>query len=101
MGATHDDRRPAQTTTPSTDVSEAEAEAIADTTSAGQAEDAGLVAPTTGDTSSTAAADGPSDRTREQQDGPPDAEEDRQQLQQGSGQASPSFGEQQQRVPPR
>jgi len=100
MGATHDDRRPGQTTTPSTDVSEAEAGAIADETSAGQNEDVGLVAPTTGDTSSTTAADGPSGTTREQQDGRPDADEDRRKMQQGSGQASPSFGEQQQSVPP-
>jgi hypothetical protein len=100
MGASHDDGRPGETTTPSTDVSEDEAEAITEETSAGQTKDVGLVAPTTDATSSTAAADGPSDRTRDQHDDPANADEDRRQMQQGSGQASPSFGEQQQSVPP-
>ena len=55
MSAAHDDRGPGEHT-PSTDVSEAEAEAIAGGTSADQIDDAGLVAPTTGGDSPTAPA---------------------------------------------
>jgi hypothetical protein len=100
MGAAHDDRGPVENTTPSTDVSEAEAEAIASETAADQIEDVGLVAPTTDAASPTAVADGPADGAQEQHDDSVESEEDRRHLQQGSGQASPSFGEQQQRVPP-
>lgn len=103
MSAAHDDREPVEHM-PSTDVSEAEAEAIASQTSADQTEDAGLVAPTTGATGatpSTAAAGEPADTPRVEHEGAAEPDDDRRHLQQGSGQASPSFGEQQQRVPPR
>ena len=99
MSAAHDDREP-DDRRPSTDVSEAEAEAVASETSADQIDDVGLVAPTTGDASSTAAAGEPAGRARGQDEDAAEPEEDRRHLQQGSGQASPSFGEQQQRVPP-
>ena len=98
MSAAHDDRGP-DDYTPSTDVSEAEAEAVARETSAEQ-NDVGLVAPTTGDTPSAAATGEPAGRARGQDEDAAGPEEDRRHLQQGSGQASPSFGEQQQRVPP-
>jgi len=98
MGAAHDDRGPVEST-PSTDVSEAEAEAVASNTSAGQIENVPLVAPTDGAASPADAAAEPAGRAREQDDAA-EPGEDRRQLQQGSGQASPSFGEQQQRVPP-
>jgi hypothetical protein len=99
MSARHDDRG-AEVHRPSTDVSEAEAEAIASETSADQIDDVGLVAPTTGDASSTAATGEPAGSARGQDEDAAEPEEDRRHLQQGSGQASPSFGEQQQRVPP-
>ncbi len=99
MSAAHDDRGPGEHT-PSTDVSEAEAEAIAGGTSADQIDDAGLVAPTTGGDSPTAPASETNGNTGRQDDDATESEEDRRRLQQGSGQASPSFGEQQQRVPP-
>jgi hypothetical protein len=100
MSAAHDDRGPDQQT-PSTDVAEAEAEAIAGETSAEEMEDVGLVAPTTDAASSPAPASEPADDARQQDsDAAASPEEDRRRLQQGSGQASPSFGEQQQRVPP-
>ena len=100
MSAAHDDRGPGEHR-PSTDVSEAEAEAIAGETSADQIDDVGLVAPTyrrrlvdgRGRRDDRPAPDGQDDDATE-------PEEDRRHLQQGSGQASPSFGEQQQRVPP-
>ena len=97
MSAAHDDRGTVDHR-PSTDVSEAEA--IANETSADQTEDAGLVAPTTGADSSPAAAGEPADTARGEDDDAAEPGEDRRHLQQGSGQASPSFGEQQQRVPP-
>jgi hypothetical protein len=97
MGAAHDDRGPVEST-PSTDVSEAEAEAVASNTSADQIEDVPLVAPTDGAASD---ADGePGGGAGEQDDDAAEPGEDRRNLQQGSGQASPSFGEQQQSVPP-
>ena len=99
MSAAHDDREP-DDRRPSTDVSEAEAEAIASETSADQIDDVGLVAPTSGDSSSTAASGEPAGRARGQDEDAAEPEEDRRHLQQGSGQASPSFGEQQQSVPP-
>ena len=97
MSAGHDDRGRGERT-PSNDVSEAEAEAIANQTSADQTDDVGLVAPTTGAATSTAGK--AADKARGQDDDAVEPEEDGRQLQQGSGQASPSFGEQQQRVPP-
>jgi hypothetical protein len=99
MSAAHDDRGTVDHR-PSTDVSEAEAEAIASETSADQIDDVGLVAPTTGDASSRAATGEPAGSARGQDEDAAEPEEDRRHLQQGSGQASPSFGEQQQRVPP-
>jgi hypothetical protein len=99
MSAAHDDREP-QDRRPSTDVSDAEAEAVASETSADQIDDVGLVAPTSGDASSTAASGETAGRARGQDEDAAEPEEDRRHLQQGSGQASPSFGEQQQRVPP-
>ena len=95
MSAAHDDREP-DDRRPSTDVSEAEAEAVASETSADQIDDVGLVAPTSGDAASGETAG----RARGQDEDAAEPEEDRRHLQQGSGQASPSFGEQQQRVPP-
>jgi hypothetical protein len=97
MSAAHDDRGRVDHS-PSNDVSEAEAEAIASETSADQMDDVGLVAPAIGAATSTAGE--PADKARGQDDDAAEPEEDRRQLQQGSGQASPSFGEQQQRVPP-
>lgn len=99
MGATHDERGPVERT-PSTDVSEAEAEAVASNTSADQIQDVPLVAPTDGAASPPDAAAEPGGGAREQDDDTAEPGEDRRQLQQGSGQASPSFGEQQQSVPP-
>jgi len=88
---------------PSTDVADAEAEAIDRGTSTERIEDVGLVASTTGDTSPTrAAGSSPVDGVVKDRadDDPEERDGDRRHLQQGSGQASPSFGEQQQRVPP-
>ena len=99
MSAAHDDRGP-DDYTPSTDVSEAEAEAVAGEMSAEQNDDVGLVAPATGDTPSADPTGEPAGRARGQDEDAAGPEEDRRHLQQGSGQASPSFGEQQQRVPP-
>ena len=99
MSAAHDDREP-HDRRPSTDVSDAEAEAVASETSADQIDDVGLVAPTSGGASSTAASGETAGRARGQDEDAAEPEEDRRHLQQGSGQASPSFGEQQQRVPP-
>jgi|RhiMethySRZTD1v2_1073278.scaffolds.fasta_scaffold4687467_1 hypothetical protein len=100
MGAAHDDQEPAERK-PSTDVSEAEAEAVTRNTSAEQIEDVPLVAPTDDDAASSSDAAGePGDGSRARDDDPAEPGEDRRQLQQGSGQPSPSFGEQQQRVPP-
>jgi len=98
MGAAHDDRESVEST-PSTDVSETEAEAVASNTSADQIEDLPLVAPTDGAAPRPGGAAEPAGGAQEQDDAA-EPGEDRRQLQQGSGQASPSFGEQQQRVPP-
>jgi len=99
MSAAQDDRGAGEQR-PSTDVSEAEAEAIASETSAEEIEDVGLVAPTTGGESPTASTGETADRSGRRDDDATEQEEDRRRLQQGSGQASPSFGEQQQQVPP-
>ena len=99
MSAAQDDRGAGEQR-PSTDVSEAEAEAIARESSAEEIEDVGLVAPTTGGESPTAPSGDTAGSSGQQDDDVTGPEEDRRRLQQGSGQASPSFGEQQQRVPP-
>lgn len=109
MGAEHVDRplnegeRTSGGATSPTDVADAEAAAIDRKTSAERIEDGGLVASTTGDSFSTCAADhGPGEgKVAGRADDDPDEQAgDRRHLQQGSGQSSPAFGEQQQSVPP-
>ena len=77
MSAAHDDREP-DDCRPSTDVSEAEAEAVASETSADQIDDVGLVAPTSGDAASGETAG----RARGQDEDAAEPEEDRRHLQQ-------------------
>jgi len=98
--------RPSDQPSPATDVADAEAEAIAAETSAEQTKpDGELVAPTTGageaPGASAPVAPGGSVTGGAHPTPPEGSAEDGRRGQQGSGQPSPTIGEQQQRVPPR
>jgi hypothetical protein len=98
---------PSSQPTPQTDVADAEAGAIAATTSAEQTKpDGELVAPTTdtgapSEPSAPASPGGSAVTTGGPHPTPPEGADDGRRGQQGSGQPSPTMGEQQQSVPPR